>query len=260
VVELSRNFGHQMALTAALDHARGDVIVCMDGDGQHPPALIADMLAQLATGYDLVLSRRRGQQGWLKRTTSDAFYRVMNTLSRTKIVPGAADFRLMTRPVVDALGQTREYHRFLRGLVQWVGFRWTIVEFDPPPRLAGESKFTLAKMLRFAGDAVFSFSLVPLRLSVFLGLFLVLLAAAELSWTFYMIFSGRAGELVPGWTTLIFSVLGIGGVQLITMGIIGQYVGMIFEQVKNRPLYVLRGKPIVPRVNAPNPESTHVDA
>lgn len=259
-VELSRNFGHQMALTAALDHARGDVVICMDGDGQHPPALIADMLARHAAGFDLVLTRRRGQPGWLKQKMSAAFYQVMNTLSRTKIVPGAADFRLMTRPVVDALRQTREYHRFLRGLVQWVGFRWTVIEFDPPARLAGESKFTFAKMLRFAGDAVFSFSLVPLRLSVFLGLFLVLLAAAELSWTFYMIFSGRAGELVPGWTTLIFSILGIGGVQLITMGIIGQYVGMIFEQVKNRPLYVLRGKPIVPRVDVPHPETTHVDA
>jgi polyisoprenyl-phosphate glycosyltransferase len=259
-IELSRNFGHQMALTAALDQARGDVIICMDGDGQHPPALIPALLQRHADGYDLVLTRRRGQQGWFKRKTSEAFYRVMNTLSRTKIVPGAADFRLMTRQVVDALRQTREYHRFLRGLVQWVGFYWTIVEFDPPPRLAGTSKFTLAKMLRFAGDAVFSFSLVPLRLSIFLGAFLVLLAAAELSWTFYLIFSGRVHELVPGWTSLIFSVLGIGGVQLITMGIIGQYVGMIFEQVKNRPLYVLRGKPIVPRVDAPHPESTHVDA
>jgi dolichol-phosphate mannosyltransferase len=259
-VELSRNFGHQMALTAALDHARGDVIICMDGDGQHPPGLIPALLAQNAAGYDLVLTRRRGQQGWFKRRTSDAFYRVMNALSRTKIVPGAADFRLMTRPVVQALRQTREFHRFLRGLVQWVGFHWTIVEFDPPPRLAGESKFTLAKMLRFAGDAVFSFSLVPLRLSIFLGAFLVLIAGAELSWTLYLIFSGRAHDLVPGWTSLIFSVLGIGGVQLITMGIIGQYVGMIFEQVKNRPLYILRGKPIVPRVDAPPQEARHVDA
>ncbi len=143
LIDLSRNFGHQMALTAGMDHARGDLVVCMDGDGQHPPELIPEMLAAHDRGFDVVLTRRKSHGAQLfKRLTSVTFYRMINYLSGTAVVPGAADFRLMSRAAIDALGDTRERHRFLRGLVQGIGYRSTILDFDPPPRVAGESKYS----------------------------------------------------------------------------------------------------------------------
>ncbi len=251
LIDLSRNFGHQMALTAGMDHARGDLVVCMDGDGQHPPELIPEMLAAHDRGFDVVLTRRKSHGAQLfKRLTSVTFYRVINYLSGTAVVPGAADFRLMSRAAIDALGDTRERHRFLRGLVQWIGYRSTILDFDPPPRVAGESKYTRGKMVGLGVDAILSFSIVPLRISIWLGFILVVLAVAELSYTAILLLSGRGAEMVPGWTSLIFSILGIGGVQLIILGVMGQYIGMIFEQVKDRPLYLLRSEVRFPRPDA----------
>lgn len=248
VLTLSRNFGHQMALTAALDHAHGDWIVCLDGDGQHPPELIPEFLVKAGEGFDIVVGQRdQSDAGFLKRLTSSLFYRLLNRLSRTAVIPDAADFRLLSRRAADALRNMRENHRFLRGMVGWVGFRTAIVTFDASSRLAGRSKYSALRMLRLAKDALFSFSLVPLRVSIVLGVILVLIAAGELGYTLWLIIAGRREDLVPGWTSLIFAVLGVGGVQLITLGVIGQYVGMIFEQVKNRPLYVLRSPPIEPR-------------
>ena len=241
VISFSRNFGHQMALTAGLDHAQGDVVVCLDGDGQHPPALIPEMLALYQQGYDIVLTRRRSHgETWLKRLTSVGFYKLINALSGTAIEPGAADFRLMSGRAARALSSAREFHRFLRGMVQWIGFRSTMIDFDPAPRLAGETKYTFRKMLRLALHATVSFSTVPLRLSILLGLILVALAAVEAGHAVYLVLSGQHDRLVPGWTSLMLAVLGIGGVQLIMLGVIGQYIGMIFEQVKGRPLYIVR--------------------
>lgn len=251
LIDLSRNFGHQMALTAGMDHARGDAVLCMDGDGQHPPALIPEMLAAYDRGFDIVITRRKSHgELFFKRLTSVAFYRLINYLSGTSVIPGAADFRLMSRAAIDALGGVRERHRFLRGLVQWIGYRSTIIDFDPPPRVAGETKYTRGKMVRLAVDAILSFSTVPLRISILLGFILVALAAAELSYTAILLLAGRGSEMVPGWTSLIFSILGIGGVQLIILGVMGQYIGMIFEQVKNRPLYLLRSEVQYPRPDA----------
>jgi len=249
VLSLSRNFGQQAALTAAFDHARGDWVLSLDGDGQHPPEAIPALLAQGRAGYQVVVARRSSSDtGLLKRMTSRLFYKLLNFLSRTAVVPAGTDFRLLTRPAVDALRRMREHHRFLRGMVHWIGYRMTIIDFDPGPRLAGHSKYSFTRLLRLAGDALFSFSLAPLRVAVVLGSVLVVLASIELMHTMWMILSDRRADLVPGWTSLIFSVLGIGGVQLITLGIIGQYVGMIFEQVKGRPLYLLRSPPFEPRL------------
>ncbi len=212
------------------------------------------MLARHAKGFDIVFTQRRSHgENAFKRLTSVAFYRVLNALSGKSFVPGAADFSLLSRQAVDALGRSRETHRFVRGLVHWIGFRSTVLAYDPAPRIAGETKYTVRKMVRFSADAILSFSTAPLRISILLGFVLVLLAAAELSHALYMIVSGRQSELVPGWTSLIFSVLGIGGVQLIILGVIGQYIGMIFEQVKNRPLYVLRRDVIEPEAGSPAP-------
>ncbi len=172
VVELSRNFGHQSALTAGLDLAQGDYVITLDGDGQHPPELIPEMLQLAQAGYDMVLTQRmeQGEPSGFKRWTSHFFYRLINRIGDTNIQPGGADFRLLNRSVVQSLRGMREYHRFLRGMVAWMGFRQVILPFTPAPRLGGSSKYSLRKMFRLGADAVFSFSLVPLYLSISLGL------------------------------------------------------------------------------------------
>jgi len=246
LLNLSRNFGHQAALTAGLDFAEGQAVITMDGDGQHPPEYIEDLLDLYERGFDVVLTQRTdNQEGtFLKRSTSWLFYRLINLMSATTVVPGAADFRLMSRMVVLSLRQMRETHRFLRGLVTWTGFRWTTIQIRPSSRIAGESKYSLRKMMRLAYEAIFSFSTVPIRLSILLGICVLGLACLEFLDPLILILSGRAHELVPGWTTLIISALVLGATQLITLAIIGQYVGLIYEEVKRRPLYLLQGKPL----------------
>ena len=241
-IELSRNFGHQAALTAGLDAAQGDYVVSLDGDGQHPPALIGEMLALAESGYDLVLTQRSDAEGGsaFKRSTAALFYRLINRIGDTQILPGGADFRLMSRTVVDAMKGMREYHRFLRGMVSWMGFRTIILPYDPPARLAGKSKYTLRKMLKLASNAIFSFSLVPLYIGVSLGILLLVLALAEMIYVLSFWVTGNQQALEPGWSSLMFVLLVVGGILMILLGFIGIYVGFIFQEVKRRPIYIVR--------------------
>ena len=239
---LSRNFGHQAALTAGLDAADGDFVISMDGDGQHPPALIPQMLDLAAAGYEVVLTQRldAGQGTMFKRKTSEVFYRLINRMGDTRILPGAADFRLLNRAALDSLRSMREYHRFLRGMVAWIGFKSVILPFQPPERLGGTSKYSLRKMLRLASDAIFSFSLVPLYIGISMGVLLLVLAVAEMAYVLNFWITGNISHLAPGWSSLMFVLLVIGGMLMILLGFIGIYVGFIFQEVKRRPIYLTR--------------------
>lgn len=242
VVELSRNFGHQAALTAGLDLAEGDWVVTMDGDGQHPPQLIGEMLRLAQAGYDLVLTQREDELtgSTFKRVTATLFYKFMNRMGDTQILPGGADFRLMSRTVVNAVKQMREYHRFLRGMVAWMGFRTVILPFSPPQRLGGKSKYSLKKMARLAVDAIFSFSLVPLYVGITTGVVMLVLAGLEMMYVLSFWVTGRQAGLAPGWSSLMFVILVIGGILMILLGFIGMYIGFIFQEVKRRPIYLVR--------------------
>jgi glycosyltransferase involved in cell wall biosynthesis len=245
VVELSRNFGHQAALTAGLDLAQGDLVITMDGDGQHPPALIPQMLALAQAGYEVVLTQRVDEIGvsGFKRWTSDQFYHLINRIGDTHILPGSADFRLMSRPVVDALRNMREYHRFLRGMVAWSGYRSVILPFTPPARLGGKSKYSLRKMLVLGMDAVFSFSLVPLYIALSVGVLFLCMALAEVAYVLSFWVSGHTERLAPGWSSLMFMLLLVGGALMVFLGFLGIYIGYIFQEVKRRPIYLVRRGP-----------------
>ncbi|MDZ4158507.1 MAG: glycosyltransferase family 2 protein [Anaerolineaceae bacterium] len=242
VIELSRNFGHQAALTAGIDQTAGDFVITMDGDGQHPPSLIAEMLTLAQSGYEVVLTQRVESQrvSVFKRLTSALFYRLINRIGSTDILAGSADFRLLARPAADALRSMPEYHRFLRGMVAWMGFKSVILPFTPPERLAGRSKYSLPKMLRLASDAVFSFSLVPLYIGISLGGLMLLLALAEAVYVLSFWITGNAAQLAPGWSSLMFVLLIIGGFLMTMLGFIGIYIGYIFQEVKRRPVYLVR--------------------
>lgn len=247
LVKFSRNFGHQAALSAGMDHADGDIVISMDGDGQHPPELIPELVELHQQGFEIVLTQRIGKQGsFFKHISSKTFYKLLSFISQSPTLPDSSDFRLISRSVVLGFRQMQEYHRFLRGLIRWLGFSWTVLRYKPEERIAGESKYSPRKMFRLAYDAVFSFSTFPIKIAILIGVFFLILAGCQLSHTLWLILQGRRAELVPGWTTLIFSILGVGGVQLIMLGIIGQYIGMIFQEVKRRPLYILERLPRVP--------------
>lgn len=242
VLELSRNFGHQAALTAGLDRANADYVISLDADGQHPPEMIGEMLELAGNGYDIVLTERMDTQSTstFKRWTSSTFYRLINHIGSTQITPGAADFRLLTRQVVEALRSMPEYHRFLRGMVAWVGFRSVILPYTPPPRMAGYSKYSLAKMLRLSMDAIFSFSLVPLYIGISLGMLMLFLALVEMIYVISFWVTGNISNLAPGWSSLMFIILIVGGFLMISIGLIGVYIGYIFQEVKGRPVYLVR--------------------
>lgn len=242
VIELSRNFGHQAALTAGLDASRGDVVITMDGDGQHPPALIPEMLHLFSAGYEVVLAQREYAKNasMIKRSTSRAFYWLLSRIGDTRIAPGCADYRLMSRSVVDALQGMQEYHRFLRGMVAWLGYRTVIVPYLERNRGQGKSKHGFRRMLRLAGDAVSSFSLVPLRLGIAVGAGFLVIALLEVGYVVAVWLWGDRSVLVPGWSSLMFAILSVGGVFMILLGLVGSYVGYIFQEVKRRPVYVVR--------------------
>lgn len=241
VVELSRNFGHQAALTAGLDRADGDVVVTLDGDGQHPPELIPEMIGLYRAGYDVVLTQRvAADVSSFKRRTSALFYRVLSAISSTRMTAGAADYRLLSRPVLAAVREMREYHRFLRGMVAWAGYRTVVLPYAERARLAGTPKYSLAGMLRLAADATFSFSLVPLRIALVVGVCFLLLAAAEVVYVLSFWLRGRQHLLVPGWSSLMFMLLIVGAALMIAVGLVGVYVGYIFQEVKRRPVYLIR--------------------
>mgnify|MGYP003618137823 CR=1 FL=1 len=241
---LARNFGHQLALTCGLDHADGDAVVTMDGDMQHPPELIPVLLEKWEAGYEVVQTIRQTTEGVsaLKKLTSYYYYKLLNMLSSVHIQEGGSDFRLMDRMVVLAFRRYREHARFIRGMVGAMGYRQIQLEFVEPKRFAGVSKFSPRKMMNFALDGILAYSTLPLRFGLYGGLLCGLLSMAlfiHVLFTKYI-----ANDAVPGWATITGCVLFFGGVQLAILGIIGEYIGRIFEEVKNRPLYLIaKGKP-----------------
>jgi dolichol-phosphate mannosyltransferase len=244
LLRLSRNFGHQAALTAGMDAATAEVVVTLDGDGQHPPEMIPQMLGLVAQGYDIVQTQRidEAQPASFKKWTSGLFYRFINVVSGTRVLPGAADFRALSRPALDALKAMPEYHRFLRGMVSWIGYATVILPYQPAERISGVSKYSLSKMVRLAMDAVFSFSLMPLYLGLSLGGLLFCLAAAEMVYVLSFWVTGRQSSLEPGWSSLMFVILIVSAILMTLLGFIGVYVGYIFQEVKHRPIYLLKGE------------------
>ncbi len=242
LVNLSRNFGHQLAATAGLEIAGGDAIVLMDGDLQDPPELIDAFLERWRAGYDVVYAVRRARPGEsrFKLFTAGAFYRLINRMTKIAIPLDAGDFRLMSRRVVEALRRSPERHRFLRGMVSWVGFNQTAVEYDRDIRYAGTTKYPLTKMLRFAMDGITSFSDIPLRFASYLG-FTVSAAAFVYALVVisFKLFSLKPPAYTPGWASTIVAVLFLGGVQLMSLGILGEYLGRVYDEVKGRPLYLI---------------------
>jgi dolichol-phosphate mannosyltransferase len=238
-LSMSRRFGHQASLAAGLEQAAGDVVICMDSDMQHPPALVPFLLWKWAEGHQLVYTRRRAQagRGRLKEMASRLFYNAINRVSDVQMEDGTADFRLMDRLVVDALRRFSERWLFYRGLAQWAGFRRVAVLYDAPPRFAGQSSYTWGRLLQLGADALFTFSLFPLRLSYALGA--VSLLGAFL-YALYAVCWRLAGGGVPGYASLVLLVTGMGGLNLICLGIVGEYVGRVHEQVKQRPLYLVK--------------------
>jgi dolichol-phosphate mannosyltransferase len=242
LVNLSRNFGHQLAASAGIDIALGDAVVLMDGDLQDPPELIADFVRKWHEGFDVVYAVRRTRKGEspFKLLTARIFYRTIKRLTKVSIPVDTGDFRLMSRRVVEALKRSPERHRFLRGLVSWVGYNQIGVEYDRDERLSGSTKYPLPKMLRFAIDGITSFSDVPLRFASYLGFVSSLVAFAyALIVIGYKLFSLKPPGYTPGWASTIVAVLFLGGVQLISLGILGEYIGRIYDEVKGRPLYLI---------------------
>ena len=238
---LARNFGHQIALSCGLDHADGDAIITMDGDMQHPPAMIPLLLEKWQEGFQVVQTIRKATEGasWFKNITSKLFYKILNAMANgVRISEGGSDFRLLDRAVVRSFRLFRERARFIRGMISAIGYRQTYVEFTAPPRFAGVSKFSLKKMLHFALDGITAYSKMPLRIAFYIGLFCGFVSIVLTLHVLYIkLFTGDA---VPGWATISASILFLGGLQLAGIGIIGEYVGRIFEEVKQRPLYWLR--------------------
>ncbi len=238
-ISFSRNFGHQVALSAGIDQARGDAVIMMDADLQHPPELIPVMLEHWENGYEIVYTIREvGRESWLKRKTSAFFYRIFSFFTGINVPSGAADFRLMSRKAVRSLQRFPERTRFLRGLIFWMGFQRIGIPYQCGQRSSGVSKYTIKKMLSFAVDGVSSFSAVPLHFSVVFGLAVSVLSFIYGCYAVYIkIFVNIA---LPGWTSVLVAVLFLGGVQLITIGILGNYLAKTYEEVKQRPLYIVR--------------------
>lgn len=247
VCSLSRNFGHQIALTAGMDAAVGDAVIIMDSDMQHPPSLIPELVRQWRAGYDVVSAVRQQTAGesWFKGVTSRGFYRLLNSMSGTKVPQGAADFCLLSARVCASLRGMPERHRFLRGLVSWVGFKRVLIPYVAPERAAGKTKYSLVKMVTLALDAVFSFSAEPLRLALRAGL---VVAFGGFVYLAYTLISGYVhNTLVPGYASLIGVVLILGGFQLAFFALITQYMARVFEEVKGRPIYLLKQEPPAPK-------------
>ncbi|HEY1706777.1 MAG TPA: glycosyltransferase family 2 protein [Rhizomicrobium sp.] len=240
VVGFSRNFGHQIAVTAGVDHAKGDAIAIIDADLQDPPELIGDMIAKWREGYDVVYGKRisRAGESAFKLATARWFYRLLNRLSDTVIPLDTGDFRLIDRQVADAMREMPEHDRFLRGMVAWLGFRQYALPYSRDARVAGETKYPLRRMIAFATDGILSFSISPLRVAVWLGVITAGFAIVGIVYALFIrLFSH---EWVSGWASLLFAILLMGGVQLIMLGIVGEYVGRIYREGKKRPLYLVR--------------------
>ena len=254
VVQFSRNFGHQIAVTAGVEHAAGDAVVLIDADLQDPPEVIEAMVARWREGYDVAYGVRTDRPGEsaFKLATAKGFYRMINRLSETPIPLDTGDFRLMDRKVVDALQAMPERDRFVRGMVSWVGFRQVAVPYRRDPRLAGESKYPLLKMVRFALDGVTSFSVQPLRVATWLGFAVSALAVVGIVYALALrLFTN---DYVTGWTAMMIAVLFLGGVQLLSLGVMGEYIGRIYGEAKRRPLYLVQERLGFDRVRREEPE------
>jgi dolichol-phosphate mannosyltransferase len=254
VLHLSRNFGHQAALTAGLEHARGNAVAMLDGDLQDPPEVIPEMLAEWHGGADVVYGVRatRAGESRFKLTTARWFYRLFAKVTRLDLRQNSGDFRLLDRRALDSVLAMRERNRFLRGMTVWVGYRQTAVEYERDARFAGETKYTLGKMVRFSLDAISSFSWRPLQAATLLGFAFSITAFLALP---LVVLARIAHIYVPGVSTLLFVILLLGGIQLITVGIIGEYVGRIYDEVKGRPLYLVGATRNMDEAEAPAPDS-----
>ncbi len=239
-ITFARNFGHQTAITCGMDFARGDAVITMDGDMQHPPELIPFLLEKWKDGYDIVQTIRTSTEdsGFIKKITSAGYYKVINSISKTPVTPGGSDFRLMNRKSLDVFLRFREHARFIRGIVGGLGFKQTTIKFEAPARHAGVSKFSMNKMLHFAMDGILTNSTTPLRaafyagaVSGFIGILLIL----------HVLYSYLVGNTVPGWATMTILIAFFGSANLVGLGIIGEYIGRIYEESKNRPLYWISG-------------------
>ncbi len=240
VVNFSRNFGHQIAITAGADYAQGDAVILIDADLQDPPSLIADMVQKWREGYEIVYAIRAQRKGetWFKLATAHFFYRLIRGITGVNIPVDTGDFRLLDRRAVAALKQMREHHRFMRGMSAWVGFRQTGVEYVREERYAGETKYPLKKMIKFALDGITSFSYLPLQLATYLGFIIAAISVIGIITTIVLRLSGS--QAFYGQATTLVMVLFLGGIQLISLGIIGEYLGRIYDEVKDRPLYIVR--------------------
>ncbi len=239
-ISLSRNFGHQNALKSGIDHATGDCVISMDADMQHPPELIFEMIDLWQKGNDIVLTIRKDHQtvSLLKRFSSRFFYKLINIFSDIRLEPGAADFRLIDRSVADIIRNSHEYNLFIRGYISWLGFKTTKLLYASDERHSGKTKYSFRKMILFAADGLTSFSIKPLRIAIILGSLISFLAFLYALYAIYVyVFTDR---VITGWTSLLASVLFLGGLQLLFLGFIGEYIGRIFIQTKNRPSYVIR--------------------
>ena len=239
-LDLSRNFGKEVAMLAGLDHASGDALIILDADLQHPPEVIPEMLAQWEAGYDDVYARRttRGKESWLRKKLSMAYYKLLQSLTRFDILENVGDFRLLDRRCIDALKQIRESDRYTKGLFCWIGFKKCEITFEPNDRVAGRSSFNLRQLFGLATDGITSFTTTPLRLSTSLGLTVSVLTVLYM--LYFLIKTLIIGDPVQGFPTLIVVILFLGGVQLLSMGIIGEYLGRIFNETKRRPPYFIR--------------------
>lgn len=251
VVKLSRNFGHQIAITAGLDHATGDAIVFIDADLQDPPEVILEMIAKWREGFDVVYGQRRRREGEsaFKLATASVFYRMLRSLASIDIPPDVGDFRLISRRVAEQLRGLREKDRYIRGLVSWVGFKQTAVVYDRDERVAGVTKYPLRKMLKFALDGLTSFSTAPLRVATWMGYTASILAFLYLAVVLVQV---AMGITVDGWASIMVVALFIGGVQLICLGILGEYIGRVFNEVKPRPIYIVEEIATAKTVSTPD--------
>ncbi|MEK0420411.1 MAG: hypothetical protein RLZZ161_262 [Bacteroidota bacterium] len=238
-IDFSRNFGHQLAITAGIEHAKGEWIVIMDGDGQDPPELIPELLKKAREGFEVVYARRRKRDGenFLKKFTARMFYRLLAKITSIEIPVDTGDFRIIHRKIQRILSKMPEQHKYIRGQISWIGFNQTFLEYDREERMGGSTKFTYRKMMRFALDGISSFSTWPLKVATISGFVVSAVAFVLIIYSLYQKFFGTTE---PGWTSLHISVLFLGGIQLIGIGMLGEYLGRVSDNVKNRPHYIVR--------------------
>ncbi len=239
-ITFARNFGHQTAITCGMDFARGDAVITMDGDMQHPPELIPLLLEKWKDGYDIVQTIRTSTEdsGFIKKITSAGYYKVINSISKTPVTPGGSDFRLMNRKSLDVFLRFREHARFIRGIVGGLGFKQTTIKFEAPARHAGVSKFSMNKMLHFAMDGILTNSTTPLRAAFYAG---AVSGVIGILLILHVLYSYLVGNTVPGWATMTILIAFFGSANLVGLGIIGEYIGRIYEETKDRPLYWISG-------------------